>query len=62
MTAKEIEKQLIAAGWKYKDTKGSHKHFVHPILPGKITVPQHKGDINIKTAKSILEMAGIENV
>ena len=60
MTAKELERQIIANGWIYKDTRGSHKHFIHPTIPGKITIPQHKGDINIRTANTILEMAGIK--
>lgn len=60
MTAKELEKLITAAGWVYKDTKGSHKKFIHPSKPGKITIPQHKGDIHIKTAKSILDAAGVD--
>ncbi len=59
MTAKEIEKILLADGWYHKSTKGSHKQFKHPTKPGKVTVPQHKGDIDIGTAKSILEQAGL---
>jgi len=62
MTAKEIEKIIIQAGWQHKNTKGSHKQFKHPTIPGKITIPQHKGDLSIDTAKSILVMAGIKEV
>ena len=58
MTSKELEQQIRALGWIYKDTKGSHKHFIHPDKPGKITIPQHSGDINIKTARTILKAAG----
>ena len=54
MTARERD-----AGWVYKNTEGSHKHFVHPTLPGKITIPQHPGDLKIKTANSILKQAGL---
>lgn len=60
MTAKEIERILMADGWYHKNTKGSHKQFKHPIKLGKVTVPQHKGDIDIGTAKSIFEQAGIK--
>lgn len=59
MTVREIEKLLLADGWVHKNTKGSHKQFVHPQKPGKITVPQHKGDLDIKTARSILRAAGL---
>ncbi len=59
MTVREIEKLLLADGWIHKNTKGSHKQFIHPQKPGKITVPQHKGDLDIKTARSILRAAGL---
>ena len=42
MTFKEVEKLLISNGWYYKDTKGSHKHYVHNEIPGKITIPKHR--------------------
>lgn len=61
MKTREIEKILLADGWYHKNTKGSHKQFVHPTKPGKVTVPQHKGDLDIKTAKSILAQAGISD-
>ena len=41
-------------------TKGSHKQFVHPQKPGKLTIPQHKGDLKLKTANAILKQAGIK--
>ena len=60
MTAKEIEKLLLADGWYHKNTRGSLKQFKHPVKPGKVTVPQHRGDLDIGTAKSILEQAGLK--
>ena len=60
MTVREIERLLAADGWYHKNTKGSHKQFKHPTKPGKVTVPQHSGDLDIGTAKSILRQAGIE--
>lgn len=59
MTTREIENLLLQDGWVYKNTRGSHKHFIHPCKPGKVTVPQHKGDLDIKTANSILKQAGL---
>lgn len=59
MTTREIENLLLQDGWVYKNTRGSHKHFTHPSRPGKVTVPQHKGDLDIKTANSILKQAGL---
>lgn len=58
-TAKEVEKQLLADGWRVKSVRGSHKQFVHPIKIGKVTVPMHSGDLDIKTYRSILKQAGL---
>jgi predicted RNA binding protein YcfA (HicA-like mRNA interferase family) len=60
MKPKEMEKIILADGWYYKNTKGSHKHFKHPTKPGKVTIPQHVGDLDIGTVKSILEQAGLK--
>lgn len=59
MTTREIENPLLQDGWVYKNTRGSRKHFIHPSKPGKATVPRHKGDLDIKTANSILKQAGL---
>lgn len=59
MTVKEIERLLLADGWYHKNTKGSHKQFKHLTKLGKVTVPQHSGDVDPRTAKSILRQAGL---
>lgn len=59
MTAKEIIKKLEDDGWYLKNAKGSHHQFKHPSKSGKVTVPVHSGDLDIKTAKSILKQAGL---
>lgn len=60
MTAQEIEKEIKADGWYYHNTKGSHRHFKHPAKPGKVTIPQHKGDIHPKTIETIRKQAGLK--
>ena len=60
MKAAELEQIIKADGWVAVGTKGSHKQFKHPTKPGKVTIPQHKGDLNIKTANSILKQAGLK--
>ena len=60
MTAQEIEKELKSDGWYYHSTKGSHKHFKHPTKPGKVTIPQHRGDIHPKTIETIRKQAGLK--
>lgn len=60
MTFREIEKILKKDGWYLKNTKGSHYQYIHPTKKGKVTIPKHKGDIDKKTAKTILKQAGLE--
>ena len=60
MRPREVEKIIQADGWIYKNTRGSHKQFVHPTKPGKVTVPAHGGDIPPGTLKSIKKQAGLK--
>ncbi len=62
MKPREIERIILDDGWVYKNTKGDHKHFVHPTKPGKVTIPQSKkkSDLHPKTVKSILAQAGLK--
>ena len=45
-------------GWYYKTTKGSHNHYKHQTKTGKVTIPKHIGDLDLKTVKSI-SMSGL---
>ena len=45
MRFKEIEKRLLADGWVLKSQRGSHRQYVHPVKPGKVTLPNHTGDL-----------------
>lgn len=60
MTSSEIEKLILKDGWILKTQKGSHRQYVHPEKPGKVTIPFHRGDLNVKTANSILKQAGLK--
>lgn len=60
MTFKEMEKLLKADGWMLKGAVGSHFQYIHPTKSGKVTVPNHKGDIPKGTANSILKEAGLK--
>lgn len=31
-------------GWYHVKTRGSHRHFLHPEKPGKVTIPGNLGD------------------
>lgn len=59
MKFREIEKIILADGWYFKNAKGSHFFYVHPIKPGKVTIPNHRGDLDSRTVKSILKQAGL---
>jgi predicted RNA binding protein YcfA (HicA-like mRNA interferase family) len=60
MTAKEALQRLKADGWyELSGKKTGHKHFKHPIKPGKTTVPMHPGDISKWTLKKIEEQSGV---
>ena len=60
MTVKEIEKILKADGWYFVTAKGSHNQYKHAVKLGKVTVPNHRGDIPIGTIKAILKQAGLK--
>lgn len=58
-SSKEIIKMLLDDGWHEVRIKGSHHHFQHNTKPGTVTVPHPKKSLPPKTAKSILEQAGL---
>lgn len=60
MRFREIEKIILADGWYFKNAKGSHNHYKHPKKPGKVTIPNHGGDLDKKTVDSILKRAGLK--
>lgn len=60
MTFKELEKLLKVDGWVLKDTRGSHFRYTNPNKPGKVTVPNHKGDIPKGTANFNTQAGGAE--
>ena len=60
MKPREIEKLILADGWVFKEQQGPHKQYIHPIKPGKVTIPFHKGkDLNKRTENSIRQQAGL---
>ena len=47
-------------GWRHVNTRGSHRHFRHPVKPGKVTISGHpRDDLPTGTWLSILREAGI---
>lgn len=60
MTFKDLDSLLKADGWQLKGIQGSHYQYVHLNKKGKVTVPNHKGDIPKGTVNSILKQAGLK--
>jgi predicted RNA binding protein YcfA (HicA-like mRNA interferase family) len=55
----EIMKILKADGWRVKNQEGSHLQLVHPVKPGKVTIPHPRKDLPERTARSIFRQAGL---
>ena len=51
MTFRDVEKILKQDGWTLKSIQGSHHQYTHSIKPGKITIPRHNGDLDMRTVK-----------
>ena len=51
-------RMLERDGWVHVATKGSHRQFMHPARPGRVTVPHPKKDIPRGTVASIYRQAG----
>ena len=60
MKFKELEKIVLADGWRYKGCVGSHHQYVHSVKPGKVTIPNHTGDISNAVVQSVLKQAGLK--
>lgn len=60
MTFKQLERILLKNGWIYKETKSSHYQYIHQIKKGKVTIPRHREDLDIRTANSNLKQARLK--
>ncbi|MBF1682478.1 MAG: type II toxin-antitoxin system HicA family toxin [Selenomonas artemidis] len=56
----ELERIIKKDGWLRKNSNGSHIHYIHPTKKGKVTIPNHPGDLDPKTVNSVLKSAGIK--
>ncbi|MCL2276962.1 MAG: type II toxin-antitoxin system HicA family toxin [Treponema sp.] len=60
MTVREMLRILRKDGWFQVSQRGSHIQMEHPKKAGKVSVPNHKGDIAKGTLRSILSQAGLK--
>ena len=61
VTAREVHRALLRAGWYEHRRRGSHATLKHPDRPGaRVTVSMHAREtMLLKTLLSILEQAGL---
>lgn len=59
-SSREILKMLHKDGWLIKNQVGSHLQLIHPIKPGKVTVPHPRKDLDPRTVRTILKQAGLD--
>lgn len=57
---RELERIILADGWVLASQVGSHRQYVHPTKPGKVTIPFHCKDIPKGTENAILKQAGLK--
>ena len=57
---REMEKEILDDGWIFKSQEGSHRHYVHPTKPGKVTIPFHSKELSKIIEKSIRKQAGLD--
>jgi predicted RNA binding protein YcfA (HicA-like mRNA interferase family) len=58
---KDVIKKLEQDGWYLAKTRGSHRHYKHPLKKGKVTVAgKPSKDVPIVTLKSILQQAQLD--
>ena len=61
MKVREVIKLIQWDGWYLINTKGSHRHFKHPVKRGKVTVAGKLSvDVPPGTLNSILRQAGLK--
>ncbi|MFZ5432314.1 MAG: type II toxin-antitoxin system HicA family toxin [Calditrichota bacterium] len=60
-TVRDAIKLVEAHGWRLVSTVGSHRHYKHPIKPGRVTIAGKLGDeLPPGTWNSILKEAKLK--
>jgi len=61
MKVREVIEKIEKEGWYLAATRGSHRQYKHPEIPGRITIPGHMKDtLAPGTLNSILKQAGMK--
>ncbi len=57
----EILRIIKRDGWVLHNTTGSHRQFVHPSKPGRVTVwGKESQEVSLKTWSTMLTQAGLK--
>jgi predicted RNA binding protein YcfA (HicA-like mRNA interferase family) len=60
MKVRDVIRLIEEDGWRLRSQKGSHRQYVHPTKPGRVTIPNHPGDdLRTGTLRSIFRQAQI---
>lgn len=63
MKIRDIIKLIEEEGWYLVETRGSHRQYKHPTIPGRVTIAGHPGDdLSPGTLNSILKQAKLKEV
>jgi predicted RNA binding protein YcfA (HicA-like mRNA interferase family) len=58
---RDLLKTIEREGWRFKNQEGSHRQYVHPTKPGKVTLSGHPSDeVPPRILRYILRQAGID--
>ncbi len=58
---REAIRILVEDGWCFVNQRGSHRHFKHPVKPGKVTISGSSNvDIPAGTWASICRQMGLK--
>ena len=60
MRFRELERIVLDDGWFLNDVRGSNHQYKNPTKSGKVTIPNHRGDIPLRVVNSILKQAGLK--
>jgi len=61
MKVRDVIERIESEGWCLVATRGSHRQYKHPKIPGRITIPGHMKDtLAPGTLNSILKQAGLK--
>jgi predicted RNA binding protein YcfA (HicA-like mRNA interferase family) len=63
MKIRDIIRLIEEEGWYLVETRGSHRQYKHPTIPGRVTIAGHPGDdLSPGTLNSILKQAKLKEV